>query len=200
MGRVYADLTGTRYGRLVVVGLAEQQKKRNKRVWKCICDCGNTHEAATDILNNGGVRSCGCLHKETTRRLGKRERTNKKEYGYSALNKLFGMYKRHAREAGRVFELDLETFKILTQQNCSYCNRVPETVMSSPTYNGEYIYNGIDRVDNTQGYVLENCVTCCAKCNRSKRDDEQIEHIRWVLQSADYIRATGLDKLVKELS
>lgn len=32
-----------------------------------------------------------------------------------------------------------------------------------------YWYNGVDRVDNTKGYTLENCVTCCAEANYAKR-------------------------------
>lgn len=31
-----------------------------------------------------------------------------------------------------------------------------------------FVYNGIDRVDNSVGYVLSNCVPCCSTCNRMK--------------------------------
>lgn len=32
---------------------------------------------------------------------------------------------------------------------------------------GEFV-NGIDRVDNSLGYVADNCVPCCEACNRAK--------------------------------
>jgi hypothetical protein len=30
-------------------------------------------------------------------------------------------------------------------------------------------YNGIDRVDNEKGYLVENCVPCCFTCNSLKK-------------------------------
>ncbi len=32
----------------------------------------------------------------------------------------------------------------------------------------EYIYNGIDRLDSSKGYTLENCVPCCEEINVMK--------------------------------
>lgn len=57
------DLTGQRFGRLVVKGPTEQRKGSNV-VWECACDCGNTTFATTNVLTNGSKRSCGCLSKE----------------------------------------------------------------------------------------------------------------------------------------
>lgn len=37
-------------------------------VWKCKCDCENTHYAKTASLRNGRVQSCGCLQKEQASR------------------------------------------------------------------------------------------------------------------------------------
>ena len=45
----------------------------------------------------------------------------------------------------------------------------------------EYKYNGIDRVDNKIGYELDNCVSCCIKCNKAKSyfgQDEFLNHIK----------------------
>lgn len=30
--------------------------------------------------------------------------------------------------------------------------------------------NGVDRFDNTKGYTIENCRSCCSNCNYLKRD------------------------------
>jgi len=57
------DLTGQRFGKLVVVGPTEQRKGSNV-VWECKCDCGNTTFATTNVLTNGNKRSCSCLNKE----------------------------------------------------------------------------------------------------------------------------------------
>lgn len=53
--------------------------------------------------------------------------------------------------------LTKEEYLELVQKACIYCNY----------YNNDEI-NGIDRLDNTKGYILENCATCCRFCNRMK--------------------------------
>ena len=42
------------------------------------------------------------------------------------------------------------------------------TIEKSQYNNGDFIYNGIDRLDNKLGYEEENCVPCCYLCNRMK--------------------------------
>lgn len=60
------DLTGKRYGRLIVVRKARNRGRRT--CWLCRCDCGNEVTATTDLLRRGSVKSCGCLNREN--RLG----------------------------------------------------------------------------------------------------------------------------------
>ena len=59
-----SDLTGQRFGRLLVVR-ATDQRNNNKVVWECKCDCGNTVYIKSTLLKNGTTKSCGCLRKET---------------------------------------------------------------------------------------------------------------------------------------
>jgi len=61
------DLTGKRYGRLIVLGLTERRTKSGNAVWLCKCDCGTEKEVSTDKLTNGNTRSCGCLARDITR-------------------------------------------------------------------------------------------------------------------------------------
>ena len=56
------DLTGQRFGRLVVVGLHPTETR--KTYWVCQCDCGNVKIVRSDSLQCGAIRSCGCLKKE----------------------------------------------------------------------------------------------------------------------------------------
>lgn len=58
------DLTGQRFGRLVVV---ERAPNRGTHVvWRCSCDCGGSHEVRSHSLRNAArpTRSCGCLEQE----------------------------------------------------------------------------------------------------------------------------------------
>lgn len=70
------DLTGQRFGRLVVVEEAFKQKGEARR-WLCVCDCGNDKVILQMNLRYGRTQSCGCLQKE------KIHNTNKK-FSYSS--------------------------------------------------------------------------------------------------------------------
>ena len=53
------DLTGRRFGKLVV---ASRSESRNGRAfWLCLCDCGNTTKVSGSNLLSGHTSSCGCL-------------------------------------------------------------------------------------------------------------------------------------------
>jgi hypothetical protein len=70
-GRKTLDLTGQRYGRLVVQTLLGMVD--GYRCWSCSCDCGSQDVIVQQAsLRRGRTRSCGCLRREATRerRLG----------------------------------------------------------------------------------------------------------------------------------
>lgn len=57
------DLTGKRFGRLLVVGRADNDSKGNT-MWECVCDCGNRITTHGYCLTGGTAKSCGCTRKE----------------------------------------------------------------------------------------------------------------------------------------
>jgi hypothetical protein len=67
------------------------------------------------------------------------------------------------------FELSIEEFLILVKQNCYICGMEPSQAYWK-SRGDILIYNGIDRIDNTKGYVSGNCKACCKKCNSVKSD------------------------------
>jgi len=57
------DLTGQRFGRLVVLykdGHKITSGGNSKVCWKCRCDCGKETRVSTGDLRSGSVKSCGC--------------------------------------------------------------------------------------------------------------------------------------------
>ena len=63
----FIDLTGKRFGRLVVIKRIKDREKENKQhttFWECECDCGNITIVSSRCLNSGKTTSCGCFHKE----------------------------------------------------------------------------------------------------------------------------------------
>lgn len=69
MVKTKEDLTGRRFGRLVVLGQAEDHIRANGvhvARWWCQCDCGSSPKAIVghDLTRPNGIRSCGCIRAE----------------------------------------------------------------------------------------------------------------------------------------
>jgi len=63
------DMTGLRFGRLLVIGRSKSVKYpcgTSRATWNCLCDCGNKKIICGSSIRSGMTRSCGCLTKENT--------------------------------------------------------------------------------------------------------------------------------------
>ena len=67
MGK-FVDLTGQRFGRLVVINLLTSKDAKRLK-WLCKCDCGNECVVLGHNLVGGHTKSCGCLRKEKARKI-----------------------------------------------------------------------------------------------------------------------------------
>ena len=144
-----------------------------KRCVDCICSCGNTKQVKVSDIALGRAKSCGCLSREALNK-----GVSKYEAGFRAVLRV---YKYSAKERGLDFSLSRETFEKLTTSNCAYCGVTP---CQFQTRFSDFKYNGIDRVDNSLGYVEGNCVPCCKLCNRMKdvmSVESLKEHIKTIL-------------------
>jgi len=57
----HPDLTGKRYGRLVVLAWSHKDK-RGKSYWQCRCDCGTVTTVVGTSLTSRVTKSCGGAH------------------------------------------------------------------------------------------------------------------------------------------
>ncbi len=57
------DLTGMRFGRLTVLGRAEN-RDRKRAMWLCKCDCGDEKIVWGYSLRSGRTVSCGCYNRD----------------------------------------------------------------------------------------------------------------------------------------
>lgn len=133
--------------------------RKTCHIYTCQCVCGKIKDRDIYTIIKGQSKSCSC---------------GRRKNGKSPYKVSFSAYKNQAKARGYVFELDFNTFQNLVDNTCYYCGALPK--------------NGIDRVDNTQGYILENCVTCCKICNIAKRDLPQEEFLSWVTRLYNYQR------------
>jgi len=178
------DLTGQVFGRLTVL---YRDGHLGKRIaYRCVCACGQQVRVSGDKLNSG-TKSCGCLRSETSRRLiGEYRDTLPRDIETAGLKLLFAGYKQGAKKRNLVFDMTLEQFQAMTKLPCMYCGRQPTQIKTGRRTYGKYTYNGIDRIDNTQGYVQNNVGPCCQVCNRAKRDMTHAEFMRWVSDLIKY--------------
>jgi hypothetical protein len=60
----FKDLTGQRFGRLVVLNKGESHRQPNGKTvikWNCICNCGKKTLVSAGSLIRGATKSCGCF-------------------------------------------------------------------------------------------------------------------------------------------
>lgn len=65
---------------------------------------------------------------------------------------------RNAKRRGIVWNITYTEVMELVEKPCVYCGLEAN----------EQIINGIDRIDSSIGYSVENCVPCCSDCNYAK--------------------------------
>jgi hypothetical protein len=164
------NLVGIKFGNLTVIEYAYTDKNRRSKYWKCQCKCGNIIYLDTTRLRSSHTMSCGCL------------KHRKLEEGLAAINDVFTRYKDGAKLRNYAFDLSKDDFIKITQQNCHYCGCEPYLINNPKSNSGKFVYNGIDRVDNTKGYILDNVVPCCKRCNVAKHNMTYDDFIKLVKQ------------------
>ena len=167
------DETGKRYGMVTVIHRANKPKGQGA-MWLCRCDCGKEFVTRGSSLRKGETCSCGCVAAEKLRL------SVILPYGVAARNQILRRLKANARERRYFWGLTDEQAIELMEGDCFYCGASKSNLSRHPEQNGVYYYNGIDRVDNTRGYVIGNVVSCCKHCNIAKRDRTVSDFLRWV--------------------
>lgn len=135
----------------------------------CKCDCGNELEVFKSNLHpdRKGCPACAMAFASETRT---------KPESFSEISRSLAVYRSRAVSRRLCFDLTREQFAILARGNCYYCGALPDRQLRWPgarVYTGTQVkelFNGVDRLDSSLGYTLENCVPCCKYCNRAKSD------------------------------
>jgi hypothetical protein len=177
------NLVGQKFGRLLVISDATEPGERSK--WNCLCDCKNTVIVKLDHLRDEHTKSCGCLNLE--KMSARAPNMYKKNIKYHpSISSARRVWRRRYRDGG----LSFEDFFELTQKNCHYCGDPPNnkanTHKDDPKSSqqakdqGDFVYNGLDRIDSYKTHTLENVVPCCWHCNYAKRNRSVDEFLDWI--------------------
>ena len=149
------------------------------------CECGKSKSIKMASLVNGTSKGCG--------RCGNRYIRTDEQLKTTSINSIFIDYKSNAKARNYKFQLTLSEFKSFIFQNCFYCNAEPANVKKNK--HTIIKYNGIDRLDNTVGYVVENCVSCCSTCNTMKLDHSTVfflEHMQRIFRHNKFDKTNNL--------
>lgn len=126
---------------------------------KRICtQCGKDYEMFNTRYGKESLICNTCSSNQAKQDEKRKDRL--RNYKEEKSKNIEGYYKEYitsATKKGREITIDFDIFTSLVTSECNYCN-----------YSSETETIGIDRVDNTRGYINENCVPCCWKCNRMK--------------------------------
>ncbi len=171
------DITGKRYGRLVVVGETHRTRNRagSQAHLLCLCDCGREHNVARSNLVSGNCQSCGCLHKEiTVKRSTKHGRHATTEY------RLLCSSRARAKKAGLPNDLDLDDIQIPKHCPLLGVELKPSRRAISPCS------PTLDRKRPDLGYVKGNVWVISQKANQMKSDltVEQMRHFADVIEAS----------------
>jgi hypothetical protein len=163
------DLTGEKFGRLLVLYYDGQDKNR-RSVWMCKCTCGSYVRVPRNRLTSGNTTSCGCYNREIV----SLPPTD------SGINRILHSYKNGAHKRGIDFKLSKKQFSNIIFSDCHYCGSSPSSYHKHQYHGGGILYNGIDRIDSNQGYEDGNVVACCSDCNYAKRKMNIQQFTNWI--------------------
>ena len=156
----FIDLTGQRFGRLVVLERAENDKRGNAK-WLCQCDCGNKKIIMGQSLRAGKTRSCGCLLSECSKIRLSNIAT---KHGYSG-TKIYGVYRAMVE---RCTKPQNKSFKNYGGRGIAVCDewlKDRERFFNWAMANGYKEGLQIDRIDVNGNYCPENCRFATNKVN-----------------------------------
>lgn len=145
------DLTGQKFGRLLVLSRAESPNPKYGAYWLCKCDCGSITIVRANCLKNS-TYSCGCLKTEKDIQKGQKRKT----HGMSQKR----IYKIWTDIKTRCYNKNNKEYKWYGERNIKMCN---EWKNDFRVFYDWAIQNGyteelsIDRIEVNGDYEPNNC-------------------------------------------
>lgn len=149
------DLTGQRFGKLLVVSYVGQMPcgGQKKTTWRCVCDCGGTTDCHAGNLKLGGAKSCGCSHK-------RHNSISPNWIGHEGLSgSFYSQIRNGALSRGLTFNVSMQFLwdMFLMQGEKCALSGVPISLSKAPRRSKELVNTAsLDRISSLDGYENSN--------------------------------------------
>lgn len=188
---------GNRIKNFIVINKTNKKRTRkdgrNFFIYECRCDCGTLFESTVAEFDyKFGCNDCAKQHHYEMTVISRKNNINLTPSRRTELSKLSpeskdgikGSYANHvinsikstATKRNLSWNLDFIKAFYLIQEPCYYCGnevKFPET------------RNGLDRLDNSKGYIENNVVPCCYPCNIAKHEMSENEFKSFIIKIYD---------------
>lgn len=165
---------GDKYNNLTVIEepFLSKNLKFNHFNARVRCDCGNEFIARCTNLRTGRSKSCkNCAWEKRSKTKSIQVTQHQQMFRRLILDRC----KKHNIEVS----ITVDDYTKIINQNCFYCGDAPKETTRFATrkyVNTEPVFaNGVDRIDSSVGYTLNNCIPCCTSCNYAKHQLTQKE-------------------------
>ena len=188
------EIIGKRFGNLTVLNSLDERSKTGLILVRCQCECGNQINTTIRQLTTNKTKSCGCLRKINARTVlsnwNAENRKNLPDPRLISAKKIF-----ECRYSDG--DLSFDTFLHISQLRCVYCGKEAQKSNVFNAYahdikkakihynidranQGEFRYNGLDRISSDFPHNQINVVPCCLICNRAKSNMSLREFAEWL--------------------
>lgn len=138
----FEDITGQRFGRLLVIGYEKSNIRSYSYMWICRCNCNNIIKTNKDTLKSGDTKSCGCLRKEIVTKHGK-----SKSKIYKIWNSM--RFRCNSKKSN--------AYKYYGGRGIKVCKRWVKFENFYQDMGERPKGTSLDRIDNNKGYCKKNC-------------------------------------------
>lgn len=155
---LFNDLTGKEFGKIRVISLIERSFRKDKskssgHLYNCKClICGTEYQYSTSVISRKDFLGCRCP----------------KDLTLASKNLHFNSYKTNALKRNLQFDLTFDEFVKICNLPCYYSGIEKSLKINRKDLFGYWECNGIDRLDNSKGYTIENSVPCSSIINMMK--------------------------------
>lgn len=184
------DLSGMRFGRLVVLRRDSPPGIKGYAKFSCVCDCGRHSSHRSDHLRSGAAKSCGCLNAELA---SARATTHgdTKGHGYSA------EYSCWRAMIDRCSNANTIGYQFYGARGVSVCDRWSQSFQNFLNDMGRKpsAKHSIDRIDVRGNYEPANCRWATSKQQaRNKTNNRFINHNGLSLTLVEWSERTGINE------